>query len=263
MKLINTFISGFVFASICFGLIYSCDTGTETPPTPPKDNFKLVPVADFIQDVARYNGTHVKEVATGLRSSTNAMNPSRACVYTLDTLRKFMDFIEYYSDQSKVKGRLGIRFFYGVYPMSQSIHGQEYGSLHTLFMVPVFYDSAAQVFIEFDPKSSADSTFANDGIPYPYRIQDIANLRKPGASVFMLDASAVVFNYPIVRFVSDDIIALNQGQLCPPNCPTNSLLEYVDSKYPEGKTYSTNTDVVEDGATAGGVSGTSSGSGGS
>jgi hypothetical protein len=184
------------------------------------DNFKEVPLVDFFSDVARYNGTHVKEVKPGLRSATGnkLIEPSRLCMYSLDTLKKFICFIETYSDQAKLNHKgLGINFYYAVYPKKKLLNGENYGSLHTLYMVPTYYHPSLKKAIPIDLKALANYRISNPNdekiSPLTFSLDSLFK-RDPKHVAFIMNSSS----FSSSTYDDDGNIILNQGQLCPPAC---------------------------------------------
>ncbi|HEY9009091.1 hypothetical protein [Ohtaekwangia sp.] len=122
-----------------------------------QDKFYGLTVEEFMKGVARYGDTHAALVNAAPFMTVDSLKASRSCWYSIDTLKKFICLIEEYSRQVDVKPEeLGIRFYYAVYPANGPMHnGQNYKSLHTLFMVPTVQQKGDAVPVDFDPRYSA------------------------------------------------------------------------------------------------------------
>ncbi len=106
-------------------IVSTCDTS----------NFKLVKLADFVKDVARYKNTHTKRINADLAAYNK--KASRSCWYSLDVLKKFICLVESEGNKQGLSAdEMGIRFFYAVYPADHMVNGRQFGMLHTLYMAP-------------------------------------------------------------------------------------------------------------------------------
>jgi len=206
------------------------------------DKFYGETVSDVVQNVARYKGTHWKKIinasdwgwANGQPMSLTKPKikilDSRACWFPLDTLKKFICLIEKYSSENKQQkfssSELGIRFYYAVYP--KNLDGDpNYRNHHTLIMVPTFKDKGNEN-TDFDPRymydSSADSKHAS-----------LSNL------YFNAPRTKILHISPIMNSTLDNGMYKNQGQLCPPYCPSSlNVMESADNTYQNGLPYSDN-----------------------
>ncbi|MFZ6009594.1 MAG: hypothetical protein ACOYXT_04540, partial [Bacteroidota bacterium] len=211
------------------------------------DDFVGVPLKEFMMDVARYNGTHAKDILSELRTETPQDLPSRTCMYSLGRIKEFICQMERYTVKAGLNpDDLGIRFYYGIYPEKKKIAGQLYEGLHTLFMVPSIYDSRSQRYIDFDPKATAEKRYNNELYKGIYKkaqftpqhnfaaLADLVPLALADSSIviFMLDASAVKPPVgSIVGMAPVETSVMNQGQLCPPNCPPRNFLNVIDETF--------------------------------
>lgn len=223
------------------------------------DAFLEVEMEEFLTDLSRYYTKHAKvirqtmpkkEVEASLSHWANIKNkdkrkkkekfiarePSRMFIYSIDTLKKFIGLIEKYGKMADIdRSELGIRFYYGVYPREKTIAGEDYGSLHTLFMVPNHWNSSDNQFYDIEIRKLARTIKDMNDKSIPIDEDTLNTLVKnhyfmelykknPRMSAFMLDASTVRYTGP------SPVTIINQGQLCPPNCPTFHLLtkEEVD-----------------------------------
>lgn len=223
-----------------------------------KDEFKRVSLHDLIDDVARYRGTHMKDITADMRAHTYQKEPSRSCTYTFDTLKKFMCLVETYSKMAGIEPKdLAIRFVYGVYPKKEPLYGEQYGSLHTLFMIPAVFQPSTGAFVEFDPELTAhrpkyleDKLKARQmKLSYPfYALSDLAPLAMQDTSVRVMVLDATSFHKPSryatrsgsaasssSALLTTTSYTWNQGMLCPPNCPAPNLVLSADNFYPAGK----------------------------
>ncbi|MEX1241359.1 MAG: hypothetical protein WEB30_16675, partial [Cyclobacteriaceae bacterium] len=84
-------------------------------------------------------------------------------------------------------------------------------SLHTLYMVPTYYDPRLQKHIRVDVKASAldkgKFPILDEKREFPYTLESLQQHYK-GHTAYMLTAAAV----------TDGEAIINQGQLCPPAC---------------------------------------------
>ena len=207
-----------------------------------------VPLAEFYKDVARYNFKHAKEIEPTMGHTEN--QPSRMFLYSVDVLEDFILLVKKYGRQARIKHEdLGIRFYYGVYPRGQRIKGQDYSSLHTIFMVPNRWSEKEQKFIDIDIRqlalalrSGGDREYKRNEEAFIERhyLQNIYEADSL-AKTFMLDASAIEYTgkdpiYNKAAFFPSALrverVVINQGQLCPPNCPRLSMLDDIDAIYP-------------------------------
>jgi hypothetical protein len=230
-------------------------------PLGPLTDFHNVKIDDFYKNVARYRSTHIerikgkmpKDPQTGARK-----NPSRMFIYSVDVLRDFFTVIEKSADKSGIKpDELAIRFYYGVYPRTETIPNTafppnpdlDYGSLLTLFMVPNYWDDETKSYRDLDIKGLAEHIMQHG---YPNDPEKRKNLIEsfylenkyvvdPNAEAFLLSPTSVPYHgaTPVISaglsyfpVLPANPAVINQGQLCPPNCPSKSLLGVIDSKYP-------------------------------
>jgi hypothetical protein len=230
----------------------------------PEKDFELVPIETFYKNISRYYGTHCKLIRKDMpqnRATTPQgrrgakQEPSRMFIYSVNTLEKFFGLIKEYARSAKLdSSKLAIRFYYGVYPIDKRVAREKYESLHTLFMVPNYWSEHQNRYVDLDIKRLSDDV-ANNGYPNKnkedfiaeYYLESIYNKNtmadpvSKARAIFMLDASAIKYNgdYPVKTAnllpLSSDPPVINQGQLCPPACPTStSLLDTVDDMYPGG-----------------------------
>lgn len=231
-----------------------------------ENDFELVPIETFYRNVARYYGTHCKLVRNDMpqnkvtspwhRMGKAKHEPSRMFIYSVNTLENFFGLIRQYGDSAGLdRNKLAIRFYYGVYPRDKTVAKEKYESLHTLFMVPNYWSGQLNRYVDLDIKGLAENggkQYENDKSKQEefistYFLENIYNSNNDqgkGRSILMLDASAIKYkgDYPVKTAsllpLLVDPPVINQGQLCPPNCPTNSsLLDVIDSMYPDGLTW--------------------------
>jgi len=196
-----------VFAILLIALT-CCSKGpdiVESDATCTNDGFRGLTAKEFTSGVAKYKYTRADLInpLESTRTHTEAFQDARTCWYSLDTLKKYICLIEKYSsDINLPSSRLGIRFFYAVYPNTMNVGGQNYGNHHTLFMVPTYSNGNEN--LNFDPRYSAQNR--SDSIP------SILNL-PASTQLFILDAAA------ISQSSERQYLLKNQGQICPPACP--------------------------------------------
>lgn len=214
----------------------------------PNTGYKEVPIKEFFNDVARYNRKHALIVAPTMPAEALNDSASRMFLYSVNVLEKFFADIKKHAVNANIKSEdLAIRFYYGVYPLGQKVARQNYSSLHTLFMVPNYWSEQEKRFRDFDIRKLAARITKDGGYGiYAKNREELINQyylenmyqNDKKATAFMLDASAFEWTSPDAPQKASFFPALspvlppviNQGQLCPPNCPLNSLLDYIDSK---------------------------------
>lgn len=231
-------------------------------------DFELVPIETFYKNISRYYGTHCKLIRKDMPQNKatwslggnkgRRQEPARMFIYSVNTLEKFFGLIKEYGRSAELDpNKLAIRFYYGVYPMDKQVAREKYESLHTLFMVPNYWSERLNRYVDLDIKRLSEDV-ANSGYSNKDKEDFIAgyflqsmynkdNMNDPmskARGIFMLDASAVRYkgDYPVKTAsllpLYTDPPVINQGQLCPPACPTsNSLLDTVDGMYPGGLTW--------------------------
>ncbi|HEY0744828.1 MAG TPA: hypothetical protein VGD40_25350 [Chryseosolibacter sp.] len=214
--------------------------------------FRRVSLKQLMYDIARYKGTHVKQITPEMAAHTYQESAARSCTYSLDTLKKFICLIETYSKKANIKPQeLAIRFFYGVYPKKEIVNDEKYGSLHTLFMIPAVFEPSTGTYVEFDPQMTAEpkkdflarlsKTQFKSSFPF-YALRDLAPyaLLDDAIDVLVLDSRAIPKKSKYLRRSSAPEsgsfsvaqYSWNQGMLCPPNCPTTDFLSTVDGSLP-------------------------------
>jgi len=210
--------------------------------------FRLVPIDSLYRDIARYRGQHIKDLEPKMqeRARNKDKEMSRMFLYSVHTLDRFLDVIKSLGESQS--GKLAIRFYYGVYPEKMSLHGEDYGALHTLIMMPNYWSQKYERYMDIDllglKKYLEDKhlgTF-DENVAELFYIESM--YKQHGTKyhpVLMLEASAIESDNSKKRInkagffsVPEDAPAINEGQLCPPNCPKKSLLDAVDLAYPGG-----------------------------
>lgn len=217
-------------------------TAVALPEYATRQGFVEVPIKDFFMDVARYKTTHA-DVIEGTMEPRR--KPSRMFIYSIDVLEDFFDVIRKSGKKAKIKSEnLAIRFYYGIYPRGTKIAGEDYSGLHTLFMVPNHWSEQDSSFRDFEITKLAEFVKSNgygkknkQDVIAEFYLENI-HKRDSSAGAFILDASAVRYTGPFpVKTASVFPMpaaprVINQGQLCPPNCPLTSLLTYIDDTFP-------------------------------
>ncbi|MEX2232504.1 MAG: hypothetical protein WD824_10105 [Cyclobacteriaceae bacterium] len=216
------------------------------PEVPPVTEFHLVPLREFFQNVANYGKQHAAIVSANMRRNGIKQEPSRMFIYSIPVLEAFFNEIRARAYQAELNpDELAIRFYYAVYPdKMRKIAGHDYSSLHTLYMSSNHWSEAEQKYKDIDLVGLAEraKTLKADYdkqksqlIPQFYLENVDGRDQDANAKVLMLDATAVPYSGPLPSksgsVVPYEFDVINQGQLCPPNCPQNSLIDYADSKY--------------------------------
>lgn len=199
-----------VVSLIFFGCTNSLEHLDLTTQSCGNDGFQGLTLDEFKAGVAKYGHTRANVISQSESARINAVGfqDARSCWYSLDTLKKFICLIEKYSSELNLPpSQLGIRFFYAAYPNNKIMYGQNYGNKHTLFMVPTYNLSNENR--DFDPRYSALNK--SDSI--------VGILNLPSTTrLFILDATST-------NPISSQDLLKNQGQLCPPTCPSSLTTE--------------------------------------
>lgn len=221
-------------------------TSTKVSAPLPNNEYVEVPIGDFFKDVARYNKRHAELIATKMPAKSKNKLPSRMFTYYVQTLESFLEEVKRLAATGGIPpDKVAIRFYYGVYPIGQKVAGENYSSLHTLFMVPNYWSDKDKKFWDLDIRKLAVEVDKNGWGNYAdhedlIRTYYLINMFKADSTstAFMLDASALKYTgslpvqkagfFPSLTPPLPPVI--NQGQLCPPNCVANTLLDYVDSQ---------------------------------
>lgn len=214
------------------------------PADAPANEFHLVPLKEFLANVARYKDEHAFPVSKEMmRKYDRKIEPSRMFIYSIPVLEAFFSEIKARAYQAELNPHeMAIRFYYAVYPQGRTVAGHKYGLLHTLYMSPNYWSDEEQKYMDIDVDRLAANA-AKLGNDYALqkdkliRESYLVNVDKSdsNAAVLLLDATAVPYMGPLPsRSGSAAPYAfqvINQGQLCPPNCPANTLIDYADSQY--------------------------------
>ncbi len=236
---------GGLITGVLLVILFSASTEREKPELPTitseatqQVRFHPVPVKQFFDNVANYRDQHAKLVRREI-----GKEPSRMFIYSVPTLEAFFKVIEAHGNTAQLNhDELAIRFYYAVYPKDLRIAGHDYGSLHTLYMIPNVWSEADQTYKDLDIRALANDVQKAKGygnrnkneVIKSYYLENIYG-RQPNAGAFMLDGTALPYSGPTPsRTGSLNVMpppVINQGQLCPPNCPDNSLLTYIDANF--------------------------------
>jgi hypothetical protein len=221
-------------------LLVQCNSRIETPTDQicmdySNSHFTGANLDTVLSDLARYNGTHVPAVEADMRNNGIEKRASRVCTFPLDTLKKFIYFLEKYSSQHRVSPEdLAIGFYYGVYPKKMiSTTGEDYGSLHTLFMVPAALDQKSNDYIDYDPINNVPlATHIRNEVKQEKKGKEKGEetgkvKRKEPFMAYILSMSETAQSRSLAASAGSLVqpMAKNQGGLCPPRCPPSSSLQ--------------------------------------
>lgn len=237
-----------------------------------KDGFKGLTLNQLLWGIARYRQTRWDSINALQYMQKNQIQDARSCWYSLDTLKKYICFIEQYANTLHIPAdSLGIRLYYAVYSNKVGWY-QEYESHHTLFIVPTFkytYATAqkgasgvSDANIDFDPRYSVKNKISGDQNPHRYTFQEIYERGDVDLNVFCLDASTANNDTGNNKNRNEmiSVASKNEGQLCPPTCippikpsvitkskeifsyaswhassdTVQNLLQFIDAKWPKG-----------------------------
>jgi hypothetical protein len=201
---------------VSYNSCYNCGT----------DTFAGITYGEFRYGIARYKTTHYDLVNQDTYMKSINDSDARSCWYSLNTLKRFICLIEKYTSKLVANPDsldLGIRFYYSVYPDSIQPGIDSFNivnkSHHTLFLVPTYYDSANSANIDFDPRDSIS--------PLNFSFVNADNF-----------VGFILAGQPIRALISSNSngnsstgATQNQGQLCPPTCPTTvgNTLALIDN----------------------------------
>jgi hypothetical protein len=200
--------------------------------------FPLFNVNLASQLVTNYRNNHWKKINNyvepfkindGARSDTV---DARSCWFDLQALKAFINSIETntcMNNHCPDVLRLGIRIYYGEYPTDNTLL-QQYGTgsgdpvdplyagMHTLLMVPTYYDYNRQVDVDFDPVVFSRSSCSD-----------------PIISIF-----DTVTSVPSMLAMAPNINSRNHGGLMPPP------YKFADYWQPKGGAFSRYVDYIKD-----------------
>ncbi len=249
MKTKFTTFGGGLITGLLLMLLVSATTRDDDEASPrSRIDFRMVPLDTLYKSVARYRTKHVDLIRPNLpRVSSDTAEPSRMFIYEVRYLEDFFLTVKSLAlDGGLDPKKTAIRFYYGVYWKGQKHAGHDYGSLHTLFMVPNYWSENDQSYrdIELVGLSTELKKLRKHGHVDPSAVEKIvsehylqqAYRNDPNTGVFMLEAYAIPYHGPVPS-LSGSIGSpipppvMNQGQLCPPNCPNVTLLQDIDRTY--------------------------------
>jgi hypothetical protein len=225
-----------VSATILFHRFYPSESKNQICISYAKDDIPRITLDELMEDAARYRDTHAKPAEdsmkkVGLKNNT----ASRSCYYTVETLKKFLYYVEVYSKAHKIEpSSLAINFYYTVYPKSKIMpDGKQYGSMHSLYLVPSKLDSEGTGYDDFDVISnqtieqlvgSESQVSQKAGNATIGRLKETKIFAIAPQSVSQTTSSAMTSNLtgsPLMR---------NLGGLCP--CPPKNTFGQIDANYP-------------------------------
>jgi hypothetical protein len=207
-----------IFFAIAFAVLLSYDLFFRPKCDDYNDYLELVTVQEFREAVKKYKVKRADIInpTMPLSSEKDRLKDARTCWFPVDSLKKFFAVSEKLARENQIPTEnMGVRFFYAVYPDNGPTRdGVNYRDRHTLFFVPTFRDEEMRD-VDFDPVS---------GRPLAALVQDSLQFDTTRVMFF----NAVSYN---MRVTEDEALIKNQGQLCPPTCPTDlsSLLNDIDN----------------------------------
>lgn len=239
---------GGLIAGVLLVTLFSASTVRDNPESgrraAPEDTYHLVPIKEFFKNVANYKKQHADVVYQQMLDRGIQKKPSRMFIYSIPYLEDFFAEIRAQAYKAELNPHeLAIRFYYAVYPDDmRKIAGHDYSSLHTLYMTPSIWSEEDQSYKDLDLVGLvARLTAVHEKPKYDTtRSQVIRSFylenrykTHPNAKILVLDASTARWTFPFPSRSGSvtpyDLQVINQGQLCPPNCPQNSLLQKIDA----------------------------------
>jgi hypothetical protein len=201
-----------------------------------EDDIHRITLDELMEDAARYRDTHAKPTEAAMRSlSLQNDTASRSCYFNVDVLKKFLYYVEMYSREHKIESKdLAINFYYTIYPKEKIMpDGKQYGSLHSLYLVPAKSVSKGAGYDDFDPitNKTLAQLVSNDKASQSSGQSNIIE-RIKGTKIFAIAPQ------PFTQLKSRSLSSLsntsplirNQGGLCP--CPPKDLFAEIDALYP-------------------------------
>lgn len=201
------------------------------------DDLHGEPAYEFVNVTARYKTTHQQlfnKFAQGLLNNSAYPNsgvqvPSefkdaRSCWFSLDTLQKYQCLLLRYSKELGIpSSRLGIRFYYCVYP-DEYQRDPTLSNRHTLYLVSTYDKNNTGLHIDFDPRATARmrAILGGDSI-----VTIAGQIRDSASSMFAIGGtSGMAFRAPSPSTPAS--VSMNQGDLCPPGTGCYPTLDTVD-----------------------------------
>lgn len=186
------------------------------------------PASEFANVVARYRDNHQKLFDAFARHDLNnsvypnsgtqvngVFQDTRSCMFSIDRIKKFICLTERYAARLNMNtSKLGLRFYYGIYP-SNYYREPQYSNMHTLY-ITVTYRNSAGKYVDFDPRKSV-----TNGTIVP--LYQLILLNEP--DMFVLGGRSGAQPPPPGG-------SLNHGDLCPPGTGCDSTLSVVDQMAP-------------------------------
>jgi hypothetical protein len=201
-----------------------------------QDDIARISLHELMEDAARYRTTHAQPVEETMRRlSLQNKTASRSCYFSLETLKKFLYYVETYSQSHNIQSKdLAINFYYTIYPREKEMpNGKKYGSLHSLYLVPSKMDSQGIGYDDFDPISNKTLTQLTDKDKFAQDSSRNAIInRMKQIEIFALAPQPVLQSMRSPQASADATAPLmrNQGGLCP--CPPKNVFGDIDAIYP-------------------------------
>lgn len=164
-----------------------------------------------------------------LKTPLTTMYPNtdaRTIWFDMDTIKRFFCTIEKYNKQLTTPGKsLGVRFFYAVYGSNDPDVNKQ--NRHTLFMVPT-YKAADGSNVDFDPRETFYQQSTN-GEFYAKQFQNInlsyTNIYRQSSPIPLIKPLALILG---PNNITSRASIVNNGEICPTNCPTDNTLTVID-----------------------------------
>jgi hypothetical protein len=240
-KLLSVAVASFALGAITMAIInklYLTEPATSRICSSyDRDDIARISLHELMEDAARYRTTHAQLAEDTMRQlSLQNKIASRSCYFTLETLKKFLYYVETYSKSHEIQSKqIAINFYYTVYPREKVMpNGKQYGSLHSLYLVPSKLDSESRGYDDFDPISNKTLTQLVNYREKPNQGSGINGIidRLKQTQIFALAPQPVFQLMSSPQAGASDTAPLmrNQGGLCP--CPPKNVFEDIDALYP-------------------------------
>lgn len=180
--------------------------------------------------VQNYRDNHLNVINNSKELSSlrtiGSPTDARAVWFKIDVLKQFINQIERETARNFKDhvASLGIRMYYGEYPALNSnlwgtsalpagepLHLERYAGMHTLLMVPTYFDRAKNIQVDFDP------AYNNDGKPIT-----MSTIYRSFSTSTHIEADTISTpgstNAPVPAPLppSSPVTVLNHGELVPP-----------------------------------------------
>jgi hypothetical protein len=230
-----SFIIG-VITTVLFIKLYPSSSKNQICISYEKDDIPRITLDELMEDAARYRDTHAKPAQDAMRQFlVKNSTASRSCYYSVETLKKFLYYVEVYSKKHNIDpNNLAINFYYTVYPETKIMpDGKEYGSMHSLYLVPSKLNSESNGYDDFDVISNQtiEQLTANDtNVSQKPGTTSISKLKETRIFAIAPQYAIQTTRNAMTSNLTGSPLMRNLGGLCP--CPPSNTFTQIDATYP-------------------------------